>query len=183
MVYQELQGVFQNIRWCWPTCSVCSKKVGSWSKALFLVPWILAPVKEVHKIYQENLIRPVLISCLLPGNYVRLRGDLSCIWWLRPEYPPTSSWLCCCWWAESLSEGLGGCGVAEGVPESSESLEFLAEDRNSLAGHSNVSFARALASWEVVFFNLFCDNTNWTATLQESWKLQCRTQGQTGECW
>lgn len=145
VVYQELQGEFHNIRWCWPTCSVCSKKVGLCSKALLLVPWILAPVEKAHRIYQENLIRPVLISCLLPGSYVRLRGGLSCIWWFRPEYPPTSSWLCCCWWAESVSAGWGGCGVAGGVPEPSGSLDALGEDRDNLAGHSNVSFPRALA--------------------------------------
>lgn len=36
--------------------------------------------------------------------------------------------------------------MAGGVPESSGSLEFLGEDRDSLTGNSNVSFARALAS-------------------------------------
>lgn len=35
--------------------------------------------------------------------------------------------------------------MAGSVPESSGTLEFLADDRDSLAGHSNVSFARALA--------------------------------------
>lgn len=165
MVYLELQGEFHNIRWCWSTCSVCSKKVGLWSKALLLVPWILAPVERGHRIYQENPIRPVPISCLLPGSSVRLRGGLSCIWWLRPEYPPTSSWLCCCWWAESPTEDWGGCGVARGVPESSGSLGFLGEDRDGWTGHSNVSFARALVSWEVIFFTLFYKNTYQTATL------------------
>lgn len=117
--------------------------------------WILASVGKGHKIYQKNLIKPVLISCLLPGSYVRLCGGLSCIWWLRPEYPPTSLGLCCSWRAESFSEDWGGCGVAGGIPESSGSLEFLGEDRDSLAGRSSVSFARVLASWEAVFFAYF----------------------------
>lgn len=81
-----------------------------WVHSLLLVPWILAPVEKGHEIYQENLIRPVLVSCLLPGGCVRLCGGLSCIWWLRPEYPPTSLRLCCSWRAESFSEDWGCCG-------------------------------------------------------------------------